>query len=157
MFSSSTQLVYSIHTIWLPSCHTAIHSVHQQPEGSGVGYKQLASQEFKCNPGKQMWCNIQHSARLTPVICPNFMARQFDDSFLDNHVCIPLSLLNTLTHACGDSIFPLCSLTFFLLCMRCEPFVIAHVMWLPCQQVCFTELCLEVHWLNVETPEVLHI
>lgn len=96
VFSSSTQLVYSIHTIWLPSCRSAIHSVHQQPEGTEVAYKQLTSQEFKCNPGKQMWCNIQHSTRLTPVICPNFMALQFDDSFLDNHVCIPLSLLNTL-------------------------------------------------------------
>lgn len=43
---------------------------------------------------------------------------------------------------------------FILLCMRCEPFVIAHVIWLPCQQVCFTQLCLEVHLLIVETPEM---
>lgn len=154
MFSSSAQLVYSIHTIWLPSCHSAIHSVHQQPKGSGVAYKQLASQEFKCNPGKQMWCNIQHSARLTPVICPNFMALQFDDSFLDSHVCIPLPLLNTLTHACGDSIFPLRSLTFYSA---------LYEVWTICHRTrnmatmsasMFHSLCLEVHLLIVETPEM---
>lgn len=106
-------MVCSIHTILPPGCHSAIRSVQQQPEGTGVAYKQWASQEFNCNPVKQMWCDIQHSACLAPVICPIFMALQRDDSFLDNHVCIPLSLINTLTHACGDSIFTLCSLTFY--------------------------------------------
>lgn len=113
MLSSSIQLVYSIHTILLTLCHSATHSVHQQPEGTGVAYKQSACQEFNCNLVKQMWCDIQHSACLPPVICPNFMALQRDDRFLDNHVCIPLSVINTLTHACGDSIFTLCSLTFY--------------------------------------------
>lgn len=113
VFSSSNQLVYSIHTILLTLCHSVIHSVHQQPEGTGVAYKQLVSQEFNCNPFTQMWCDIQHSGCPPPVICPNFMALQCDDSFLDNHVRIPLSLINTLTHACGDSIFTLCSVTFY--------------------------------------------
>lgn len=55
-------------------------------------------------------CSIQPTSHA--VICPDFMALQFDDSSLDKHVCIPLALLNTLAHACGDSIYPLCSLTF---------------------------------------------
>lgn len=152
VFSSSNQLVYSIHTILLTLCHSVIHSVHQQPEGTGVAYKQLVSQEFNCNPFKQMWCDIQHLGCLPPVICPNFMVLQCDDSFLDNHVCIPLSLINTLTHVGIQSSLSVLSL-FILLCMRCEPFVIAHVMWLPCQQVWLTERRSKVHWLNVESPE----
>lgn len=43
-----------IHTVCIPSCNSAILSVHQQPEGTEVAYQQLAIQEFKYNPGKQM-------------------------------------------------------------------------------------------------------
>lgn len=90
---------------------------------------------------KLLWWDIQHSACLTLLICWSFMALLCADSSLDDLASIPFPQINTHSHTWGVPNLPgsksqsILSL-FFLHCMRCEPFVITYLMWLPFQRVC---------------------
>lgn len=121
------------HASQLPSCHPAIHPVHQ-PEGTLIAPPRLALPEADCGQA--------NSAQLVSLLLSAEVSWHYCALTVPWTILPPFHSSNKHTFSYRSPLqnFSPYSLPPPLHYMRCEPFVITYLMWLPCRHVCSSVL-----------------